>query len=144
MKTYLTVYWKIFAALLVIFVSGSGLGYVTAKRSQAGAGDMQAAPPSAEKTADWPGRTMDKLRAALDLTEEQEARILPHVAAVGERVFHERDRAMLQISLQVLEMHDSIEPYLDPEQKKKMVRSRENMQLHIRNRFSSLIDGTLP
>jgi C4-dicarboxylate-specific signal transduction histidine kinase len=138
MKTVVTMYWKIFAALLVIFVSGSGFGYFTAQNSP------RVQPLETEETSAWPEFTLSKLREALNLSDEQVAMISPHVEAVGEKVTQERDRAMLQISLQVLEMHDSLDGYLHEAQKQKLEKSRKSMKLHIERKFSSLMDNHAP
>ncbi len=140
MKTSLPTYWKIYGALLAIFVSGSTLGYVTGHRMVPQG--LPLAPPLVEDdaTAEWAEKALNGLEGTLGLTEEQVTTLRPVLERTGKNVFRQRDRALFQISLEVLAVHDELLPYLDPEQQKKLVKSKENMHLTIESRFKSLID----
>jgi hypothetical protein len=143
MKTALPTYWKIYGALLVIFVSGSTLGYVTGQRSAPPVIALAAPVAKDEVIVEWAEKALAGLDGTLALTDEQVATLRPVLERTGEKVFHQRDRALFQISLEVLAVHDALLPYLDPEQQKKLVKSKENMHLSIESRFKALIDQSV-
>lgn len=141
MKTILPPYWKVYAALLVIFASGSTLGYVTGQRNTAPPATALPAPPAVDDaTSQWADKALDGLGATLALTPEQAAALRPVLERTGKKVFRQRDRALFQIYLEVLSVHDEIAPYLEPGQQKILAKGKENMHLIIESRFKSLID----
>jgi len=141
MKTIVPTYWKIYAALLVIFASGSTLGYVAGHRVPS-AGVALPAEGSAEASSRelWASRALEGLDETLALTPEQREALRPLLEQTGEKIFLQRDRALFRIHLEVLAAHDALVPYLEPEQQKKLVKSKEDMHLSIESRFKFLID----
>ena len=98
--------WLIIAALVAIFVCGSGSGYVFGSL-----GTPKQADPLAPKSAgDWSADALGALSAHLDLTPEQIETLTPILAGTSEKVTRERERALFQIHLNVLKVHDDIRP----------------------------------
>ena len=126
---------------LLISVCGSGSGYVFGSL-----GTPKQADPLAPKSAgDWSADALGALSAHLDLTPEQIETLTPILAGTSEKVTRERERALFQIHLNILKVHDDVRPHLTPQQQKELDSSREKMLDSIRERFSSLIgDEDIP
>ncbi len=135
MKTILSPYWKIIGALLVIFVSGSTLGYF------AGSGSSDVPAPIEERVSPqtWEEKALASFRDSMELTQEQIAAISPIFNRASTEVIDRRDEALFEIYQRMLVLHDEVHEYLDPEQQKKLAKSREKMQLTIRKRFPSFL-----
>jgi len=132
--------WKIFAGLLIIFLSGTGLGYVVGARSGGDFATPDSVVPPSGTGAAWTERAIAGLTQSLDLTETQLSLVRPIVERRGGKVHLGRERALFQIYLELLDLHDEISPLLDEAQQKKLAKSRKKMQLTIRQRFQSFID----
>jgi hypothetical protein len=142
-------------SLAAIFSAGGLTGYVVGKKSAvsaAGADHGQAVSPSPEGTPEqWAQNAFKGLAADLQLTEPQRAMLKPYLNTMSEQVFRERDRALLQIHLRLLEAHDflaaSKDPPLTAEQLKRLDRSRAKLKAFILNRFADILrtnPGALP
>lgn len=140
-------YWKVAAALLVIFLSGQGIGYVLGMRSRVD--DPAKPPPGAAMTEapgpaldpqNWADAALDGLRKNLNLTDEQVEAIRPEIVAAGGKVNAERERALFQIYLYLLDIHRQISPQLDDDQREQLRLSEEKLKQTIRTRFSALWD----
>ncbi len=129
-------YWKVAAALVVIFASGQGFGFVMGNRSAQHKG---AASDHTTEAADWSREAIAKLTRQLDLTPQQISGITPVTEQAGEKVVRERERALFQIHLYLLAVHDDISPLLNETQGDALARSREKLRLTIESRFSSFL-----
>jgi hypothetical protein len=92
---------------------------------------------------------MTRLVADLELTPEQQGRVKPFLNTAADRVFMERDRALLQMHLRLLEVHKTLakDAALREPQKKRLAASRAKLKDSILSRFGSLLkteSGSLP
>lgn len=141
-------------SLAAIFSAGGVAGYFVGKKSASPVSLTDAAPPmpSPEGTPEqWAQNAFKGLAADLQLSEAQRAMLKPYLNTMSEQVFRERDRALLQIHLRLLEAHDflaeSKDPPLSEEQVKKLARSRAKLKAFILNRFADILrtnPGALP
>ncbi len=142
MKSLTAQHCKIGAALLAIFLSGQGLGFVVASlvdREKVPAPPEIASPSPAPTT--WADDALDRLRADLELTAAQEAALRPVLDDTGAKVVHQRERALFQIHLQLLAAHDDMDGLLNPDQRAKLQASRDSLRRRIDERFAAFLDG---
>lgn len=138
MKSLTQNVWLILAALIAIFLCGSGSGYVFGSLGGKASSDRALAPRT---PSEWSGEALNALAANLSLTPDQVETLSPILEKAGQSVTKERERALFQIHLNILKVHDDIRPTLEPEQQKELDLSRKKMVTLIESRFSSLIDG---
>lgn len=123
---------------------GKGQGTSTAPGITDNIGTVAGASPQ-----DWADQAMTRLVSDLELTPEQQSRVRPFLTSAADRVFVERDRALLQMHLRLLEVHDSLarDAALREPQKKRLATSRAKLKDSILARFASLLKtetGSLP
>ena len=130
--------WKIVAALLLIFLGGQVFGYVLGARNAQG----KAGPSPSEIAAQsWSEKALVALQNDLELTDEQMAAARPILETAGDKIVKERKRALFQIHLYALAVHDELLPVLDQDQQAKIKKSRQRTKQTIEERFSSLWDA---
>lgn len=134
-----------------IFAAGGAVGYYIGKGTVAPAATVDAVIGTAPGASpeQWAGLAFDNLAAELQLTDAQRGKVRPYLTATAERVFLERDRALLQMHLRLLEVHDTLakEPTLAEVQKKRLAVSRAKLKVSILGRFAGLLKtetGSLP
>ena len=136
---------KVALALLVIFASGIGVGWFG---RDARKGPVEAFPPAANNTEaanHWTDRALKTLSQELKLTAEQEQKIRPLLQEASRKMDLDRERALFQLHLQVLRVHDELRPHLRPEQVPALERMRVRLQQDIKRRFAALLkDPSLP
>ena len=144
-------YTLLVVSLSGIFAAGGAVGYFVGKGSttttQALEQVIGTAPGASPKQ--WAGQAFDSLAGDLNLTEIQRGKVRPYLEATAERVFMERDRALLQMHLRLLEVHDILtrETMLDDAQKKRLAQSRAKLKASILGRFAGILKtegGLLP
>jgi hypothetical protein len=121
---------KIIAALVVIFAGGYGVGWAL--------GHRPAEPVRFSATPLGPSysqETLDRLTSALKLTPAQREQLGPTLAALEIDLAHEKENALFRSGVRLFSLHDEIEPFLTPEQKLELARSRTDMDAFLRSRF---------
>jgi len=130
---------KVALALLVILVSGIALGWYGHDVRKA---PVEVAPPS-NNTADaakhWTDRAMVTLSQELQLTPEQEHTIRPLLQEASHKMDLDRERALFQLHLQVLKVHDELRPHLRPDQVPALDAMSLRLQQDIKRRFAPLL-----
>ena len=137
MKSWLSRYWKIALSLCVIFASGVGVGYLCGQRNAAATIITTAESTNAAEA--WKTSALAKLQAELQLSPEQAESVLGVLINTENSVAQTRERALLQMHLQVLKAHDGFAPFLNPTQLAKLQRMREELKQRILIRFSNLL-----
>lgn len=139
--------------LAAIFLAGGTAGYFVGKRSAVPASAPDTTISTAPETSpeQWARSAFHSLAEDLQLSEAQRTRLKPYLSSMSEQVFQDRDRALLQIYLRLLEAHDflagSQDPPLDEDQRKKLARSRAKLKAFILGRFADILrtnPGALP
>ena len=130
-----------------IFAAGGSLGYVLGKRASPAPDRVEAMIGAANGTSpqQWADQAYQNLAGDLKLTDDQRLKIRPFLLTAAGQVFLERDRALLQMHLRLLEVHDTLarEASLDEEQKKRLLQSRVKLKASILARFADIL-GTIP
>ena len=134
-----------------IFAAGGAVGYFLGKGTPAPdpLGDSMISSASGTSPEQWAGLAFDNLAGELKLTEVQRGRVRPYLATTADRIFMERDRALLQMHLRLLEVHDTLakEASLTEPQIKRLAVSRGKLKASILGRFAGLLKnetGSLP
>ncbi len=134
MKTFFEKYGRVLVPLVMIFLCGQALGWALGRRIA-----ETAAKPVIAKPQEWAGQGMERLSADLGLTDAQVREIAPIMQDTADRIYKERRRALFQIHLQTVDVHDRIAQHLSPEQKVKLARSREKLLNYTEAEFSDLL-----
>jgi hypothetical protein len=125
---------KVGAALAIVFASGVCGGWFGRQARQ-----ESAPPPPPPPLGSWTGRALAALRTELGLAPDQEAALAPVLAAAAQRMELDRERALFQIHLQVLQAHDEIRPHLRPDQLPELERMRARLEREIKRRFAGFL-----
>ncbi|MEI7911551.1 MAG: hypothetical protein WCK77_18105 [Verrucomicrobiota bacterium] len=130
---------KVALALLVILASGIAVGWFGREARKT---PVEAAPP-AHNTADaathWTDRAMVTLGQELQLTAEQAQTIRPLLQEASRKMDLDRERALFQLHLQVLRVHDELRPHLRADQVPALERMSLRLQQDIKTRFAPLL-----
>jgi len=140
-KYFISQYWKIIVGIVSIFIGGLGFGAVLESLRHR---DVPPPPPSNRVGQDWIESTVASLDKSLALTDTQKATIRPKVEAAAHEIQLSRESALLKFELSLLELHTSIAPDLDEEQKAKLLKSRESLESRIQQRKSRLLEKNQP
>ena len=134
-----------------IFAAGGAVGYFVGKGTPPAAAALEQVIGTAPGASpeQWADQAFGNLAGDLNLTEAQRGKVRPYLDATAERVFVERDRALLQMHLRLLEVHDALsrEAMLSEVQKKRLSQSRAKLKASILGRFASMLTtepGLLP
>jgi hypothetical protein len=130
MREIIHKYGKIALALVAIFLSGQAIGWMLATHRSEG----RSTPPSADSDQ-WTREMLARLRSDLELTDAQVKAIEPRLRETSQQIQQERDRAMFQIHLHLVKLHDDLAPSVTPEQKIKLDRSRQNLIELMKRKF---------
>jgi len=127
------------ACLGTLFASGVAIGYRLGERRTVTAPD--AAVDASVSPADWTTRACDALQHDLTLSPEQSERVRSHLSEASRGIFLDRERALLQIHLRILEVHDILarDPSLGDQQKIRLKASREKLRSLITSKFADLL-----
>ena len=136
MKSRTTELSIIAAALVAILGSGFGLGSAFAPR--------KLTPPQAKPRevpmGDFEKIAFSNLQAALNLTPDQEAAIHSELSETSDRIREARCEALLKYHLHLLDLHDTIDPKLDPEQQETLRKNKRLLQDTIESSFKKSLD----
>jgi hypothetical protein len=127
-------YGKIALALLAIFASGQAIGWMLATHPCQGGGT-----PAASASEQWTQEMLARLKSDLDLTDAQVQPIEARLRETAQQIQHERDRAMLQIDLELVKLHDDLSSAVTPEQKIRLDQSRKNLVELIRRKYPQFL-----
>lgn len=134
MKPRLRDYLIILFALVVIFLCGSGVGYLVGEKKGRAQSTTRSAPPAPE-TDTWSERTMTRLTRSLDLTAAQRTQVQEDVERAGQKIQASRNQAIGDYYRHLLQLHDDLLPHLKPAQQKKIKKDREKLQRILDSRF---------
>ena len=136
---------KVALALLVILASGIAVGWYGHEIRKTSVEE----PPRMNNTADaathWTDRAMVTLSHELQLTPEQQQKVRPVLQEASRKMDLDRERALFQLHLQVLRVHDELRPHLRPDQVSALERMSLRLRQDIKLRFAPLLkDPALP
>lgn len=134
MKPTLRDYLTILIALIAIFLSGGGVGYLIGEKKGRSEARQIPAPETGE-TGDWEERTLARLTRHLSLDEDQQTAIEKEIKTTSGQIKASRDEAVGDYYRHLLDLHDRIIPHLDPEQQKLIEKDRKKLQLSLTERF---------
>lgn len=126
-------------SLSTLFAAGLALGYrLGSSRQPAPATTRQESSHSADE---WASNASLALERDLSLSPSQSALVRSHLTTVSRGIFLERDRALFQIHLRLLEAHDilSKDLTLANTQRSRLKASREKLRALITEKFAPLL-----
>ena len=129
--------WKVIAALLVIFGAGQGFGFMLASRIA----PNPTPAPQKTWTDNWVEETIAQLQTELNLSDPQVAAIEPSLRETGNSIRAERQRALFQIHLNILEVHAQIDGHLTEAQKVKLQKSHDQLKRRIQRQFPEIMEN---
>ncbi len=132
----LSKYGRLALALAAIFLSGQAIGWLLAVRTSEARLEVPSDPQR------WREHMLARLRDDLKLTPEQETVVGQHLATTAERMKRDRDRALFQIHLQLLKLHDELGPTLTVDQQKTLAESRRKLAESVQQKFPELLRDT--
>ena len=137
-------YAVMFLSLGTLFATGLAIGYRIGQESASGiaVGTVKPAPGNATPTAEeWAGQACEALRRELSLTPPQADLVRQHLVSASRGIFLDRDRALFQIHLRLLEVHDMLsrDLTLDEPQRHRLKSSREKLRALITERFAEIL-----
>ena len=128
-------------SLGTLFAAGIGIGY----RMGSSAARAAAIPLTRQDTAhsadEWASHAGDALERDLALSPAQSSLVRSHLASFSRGIFLERDRALFQIHLRLLEAHDilSRDLTLADAQRIRLRASREKLRTLITRKFAPIL-----
>lgn len=131
-------------SLLLLFAAGVGSGFLIGKRQadQSAVTSTVTTTAAAASSTDWWQKSLDSLAADLKLSAAQKASIQPLLLNTGDRMFHNRDRAMFQIHLELLAFHEAVGKQaglLDAAQMQRLDSMRSNLRKRIEKQFPQFL-----
>lgn len=136
MKHFISQYWKIIVGLVSIFIGGLGFGGVLESLRHR---DEPPPPPTARSDRDWIESTLASLDESLALTDEQKNHIRPQIESAAREIQLSRQSALLKFEISLLELHRSIAPQLDEQQKAKLSKSQQSLERRIKQHSEALL-----
>lgn len=138
MKPSLRDYLTITMALLAIFLCGYGVGFLLGEKN----GREQSSPftlagNSDQNANDWEGRTLKRLSALLELSEDQKKNVAYEVGLTSGGIQQSREKTVEDYYRHLLDLHDRLLPHLNDDQQEKIKKDRKSLQLAIDLRFIS-------
>ncbi|MEI7956119.1 MAG: hypothetical protein WCJ66_13200 [Verrucomicrobiota bacterium] len=130
---------QVAVALLVILASGIAVGWYGHEVRNP---PLAPAPPpsnSAEAASHWTDRAIVTLGRELQLSTEQQKKIRPVLQEASRKMDLDRERALFQLHLQVLRVHDELRPHLQPDQLPPLERMSLRLREDIKQRFAPLL-----
>ena len=137
MKPTLRDYLTILFALLVIFLCGSGVGFLIGEKKGRQQTSSTVTIPASNRDASWEERTLERLNGLLNLTDDQRARVRGEVESASDQIHQSREAAVKDHYQALLELHDRLLPHLNPDQQEKIKKDRKSLQHAIDLRFQS-------
>lgn len=140
MKPKLRDYLTILFALLVIFLCGTGVGFLIGEKK----GRQESSTPnvirSDQDNGAWENQTMERLTSLLDLSEKQREKVLGEVQTTSLEITDSRENAIAGHYRAILALHDRLLPHLNSDQQEKIKKDRKSLQRAIDLRFESPTD----
>lgn len=124
MKPTLRDYLAISASLIVIFACGYGIGHLVGFRKQ----PAEVPPPPATT---WQSGVIKRLDDALGLDESQRETVRRELADSAGRIEAIKSQARNDCRRELIDLHDRIAEVLDEDQRGRLDKSRQALQLGI-------------
>jgi hypothetical protein len=126
-KRHLQSYGILVLSLLALFASGIFIGRMTAPVSRQIAAPANAVPSDADA---WVAAASGKLANDLNLDDAQRLMVRQQLDPVAQSIFADRERALFQIHLRLLELHDTLakQGSLSDPQLKRLAASRTKLR----------------
>lgn len=105
MKRFLQSYGTLCFSLIVLFASGIFIGRMTAPKVTKTAKAQAEAIVAADA---WVAAASRSLVSDLKLDENQQSKLQESLSPVAEAIFSDRERALFQMHLRLLELHDHL------------------------------------
>jgi hypothetical protein len=87
----------------------------------------------------WTDEMLARLVDDLDLTPVQVTDVRRQLSSTARQMQHDRDRAMFQIHVQILKLHDDLGNLVTADQKPRLERSRREVLESIRQKFPQFL-----
>ena len=123
MKPKLQDYLLIAGALLAIFVSGYGIGFLFGERK-----GLDRTPPAGQSTATWEERTLHRLSERLELTSEQSENVAREIRASAADIRDVRANAVRESQRVLLDLHNRIETHLNVRQRELLLKDKRDLE----------------
>lgn len=138
MKRILQSYGIIALSLLALFGSGVFVGRMTAPVKHETAARPAASPADADA---WVANASRGLVRDLQLDEAQQGVVKQHLETVAAYIFGDQERALFQMHLRLLELHDTLakDGTLDGSQLQRLARSRAKLKELIILKFPRMV-----
>jgi len=104
-------------ALIAIFVSGYGIGFLFGERRTTDRLTPLIDPSGQQANASWEQRTLDRLTDQLDLDPAQSGKIAAEIRATSGDIGKIRPNAIRESQQVLLDLHERIEAHLDQRQR---------------------------
>ena len=127
MKRHLQSYGILVLSLIALFASGVFIGRMTAPLSHQTAAPTTTAPSDADE---WVTAASSSLASDLKLDEAQRRIVRQQLDPVAQSIFADRERALFQMHLRLLELHDTLarQGSLDDPQLTRLAASRTKLR----------------
>ena len=123
MKPKLQDYLLIGGALIAIFVSGHGIGFLFGERR-----GLEQGSAAQEQASSWEERTMQRLTQRLKLRPDQVKKIEPVIDSMSSDVLGIRKDAIRQSQALLLDVHEEIELHLDENQRDLLKKDKQALE----------------
>lgn len=141
MNRFLQSYGILLLSLVTLFASGIVIGRITAPSARRTPPPLPVAttPPNAPDS--WVASASARLAADLQLDAPTRQSVQNHLAPVAEEIFSDQQRALFQMHLRLLAIHDSLaaEIPLDARQLNRLSSSRAQLKALIIRKFPLMV-----
>ena len=131
MKPKFQDYLTIVAALVAVFVSGYGIGYLLGEHRTAQRFENQTANVATDTP--WQQTTLQRLDDRLQLTDTQKAKVAEEIAVTVRSLAELRTETVLESQRRILELQNRLEVHLDEDQRELIRKDREVLQQKVKN-----------
>lgn len=128
MKPKLQDYLLIGGALIAIFVSGYGIGFLFGERSATNRLTPLIEAAGQRNSTPWEQRTVDRLTKRLGLNAEQIEKISKEIDATSGEIRNLRQDAIKGSQRVLLDLHERIEVHLDEKQRNLLENDKEALE----------------
>ena len=134
MKPRLQDYLMIGGALITIFISGYGIGYLFGERRTMDRLASQTNPPVQKAADSWETRTLERLSERLGLDGAQSEKIAEEIRSSAADIGKIRANAVQRSQRVLLDLHNKIETHLDDRQRQLLQRDRAALERTLQSR----------
>jgi hypothetical protein len=140
MNQWLKSYGILVLSLLALFASGVFIGRMTSPRTKQAASPAISVPTNTDA---WVEAASSGLVKNLQLDEAQQRKVQQHLEPVAFAIFADQERALFQMHLRLLELHDTLSSSgnLNEIQTTRLAVSRAKLKALIIDKFPNLVRG---